>query len=351
MKKMIALLLALLMVFSLVACGAKEEAPAAPAEEEKVEAPAEEKEEATAEEEEAPAEEAPEVKIGLMLYSESDEATITIRTGVENACAAAGVELVVGSIEVDYTKCNSLLDNFVNQGCNAIIDATWSAEAGLATSARCKELGIPLVTCDVEYDDYAHLVGASNYGSGQANGEYVVNWVNENWGGEVSNVIAMYTYQGGDGVKQRLDGCLDKMIEAGMITEDKIDWFDAYNTELAMQVVRDWLTAHPDAKNVYIINNNDSGALGSYNAAVTAGREADVMITSYNADSFALEHLATTEDSCWKGTVNFNLGGYGDLAVPALIEIVTTGEDNIAHELNTQTFVVDRANVADYYKG
>ena len=46
MKKLIALLLALLMVFSLVACGAKEEAPAAPAEEEKVEAPAEEKEEA-----------------------------------------------------------------------------------------------------------------------------------------------------------------------------------------------------------------------------------------------------------------------------------------------------------------
>ena len=56
MKKLIALLLALLMVFSLVACGAKEEAPAAPAEEEKVEAPAEEKEEAPAEEEEPAAE-------------------------------------------------------------------------------------------------------------------------------------------------------------------------------------------------------------------------------------------------------------------------------------------------------
>jgi len=48
MKKLIALLLALLMVFSLVACGAKEETPAAK-EEEKVEAPAEKKEEAPAE--------------------------------------------------------------------------------------------------------------------------------------------------------------------------------------------------------------------------------------------------------------------------------------------------------------
>ena len=51
MKKLLALILALAMVFSLVACIAKQEAPAA-----KEEAPAE-KEEAPAEKEEAPAEE------------------------------------------------------------------------------------------------------------------------------------------------------------------------------------------------------------------------------------------------------------------------------------------------------
>ena len=324
MKKLIALLLALVMVFGLVACSA---AP-------KAEESGEKK-----------------VKIGLMLYAETDEATISIRTGVENACKAAGVELVVGCIEVDYTKCNSLLDNFVNQGCNAIIDATWSAEAGLATSAYCKDKGIPLVTCDVEYDEYAHLVGASNYGSGEINGEYVLNWVNENWDGKINHVIAMYGFASGEGVKQRLTGCLDKLVAEGVVEEDAIDWFDASNTEQAQQVVRDWLTAHPDADKVYIINNNDSGALGSYNAVLTMDREADVMLTSYNADSFALEHLATVPESCWKGTVNFNLAGYGDLAVPALIEIVTTGEDNIAHELNTKTFIIDRANVGEYFKG
>lgn len=349
MKKLLALLLALVMVFALSACASQEQA-SAPAEEDTAQNTATAENE-TAEPDSTSPEEAPAIKIGLMLYAETDEATISIRTGVERAAAAAGVELVIASIENDYTKCNSLLDSFINQGCTAIIDATWSAEAGLATSARCKELGIPLVTCDVEYDDYAHLVGASNYGSGQINGDYVLNWVNENWDGQINYVIAMYTFAGGEGVKQRLTGCLDKLTEANLLTEDQIDWFDASNTEQAMQTVRDWLTAHPDADHIYIINNNDSGALGSYNAAVTMGREEDVMITSYNADSFALEHLATTDDSCWKGTVNFNLSGYGDLAVPALIEILTTGEDNIAHELNTQTFIIDRANVSEYYSG
>jgi len=346
MKKLLALLLALVMVLGLVACGAADEPAAdAPA----ADAPAADAPAADAPAADAPAADAPAIKIGLMLYAETDEATISIRTGVEKACAAAGVELAIGTIETDQTKCATLLENLLTQGCNAIVDATWGAETGLATSARCKELGIPLVTCDVEYDDYAHLVGANNYGSGQANGEYVVNWVKENWDGKINHVVAMYGFATGEGVRQRLTGCLDMLVAEGFITEDQIEWYDASNTEVAMSTVRDWLTAHPDATNVYIINNNDSGALGSYNAVATMGREDDVMITSYNADSFALEHLATTEDSCWKGTVNFNLAGYGDLAVPALIEIITTGEDNIDHELNTKTFVIDRANVAEYY--
>ncbi len=329
MKKLIALLLTLVLVLGMVACAA----------------PGGKEEKAD-----------DEIKIGVMLYAETDEATVSIRTGIEKAAKAANdagknVKLVIASIENDYTKCNSLLDNFVNQGCKAVIDASWGAEAGLATSARCKELGLPLFTCDVEYDDYAHLVGANNYGSGQVNGEYVLNWVNENWDGKIDHVIAMYGFASGEGVKQRLTGCLDILAEEGLITEDQIDWFDASNTEQAQQVVRDWLTAHPDAKNVYIINNNDSGALGSYNAVLTMDREADVMLTSYNADSFALEHLATTDDSCWKGTVNFNLAGYGDLAVPAILDILATGEDTYPHELNTKTFVIDRSNVSEYFSG
>ena len=343
MKKLLALLLALVMVIGLVACGAKEDAPAA-------DAPAADAPAADAPAADAPAEKKP-YKFGLMIYAETDEATISIRTGVEKAAEAAGIELVIGNNGGDATKTPALLETMLAQDIDALIDATWSAEVGMNTSAICKERGIPLVTCDVEYDDYAHLVGANNYGSGQANGEYAIKWINENWGGEVNHVIAMYGFASGDGVKARLLGCLDMMVEEGMITEDQITWFDASNTEKALSTVRDWLTGNPEADKVFILNNNDSGALGSYQAVQGMGREDDVMLLSYNADSFALEHLAMTEDSCWKGTVNFNLAGYGDLAVPALLEILETGEDNIAHELNTKTFVIDRTNVADYYKG
>lgn len=349
MKKMLTVLLAAVMALNLVACSSggetKEDADAqAPAAEAEAEAP-QEAEEATADGNTGS------YKIGLMLYSSSDEATITIMNGVKRAAEEAGVELVMGENGGDPTKTAALLQTMFSQDVDAIIDATWDASVGITTSQQCKEKGIPLVTCDVEYDDYAHLVGANNYGSGQVNGEYVANWIETNWDGEVEYVLAMYYYAGGEGVKARLDGCFDTLTEKGLMpAEENVIWQDNNGTtEKSKTITTDFLTAHPDASKIYIITNNDSGALGAYNAALTMGREADCMITSYNGDSFALEHLATVEESCWKGTVNFNLGGYGDLAIPALLNILETGEDNIDHELNTVSFVIDRDNVGEYY--
>jgi ABC-type sugar transport system substrate-binding protein len=291
-------------------------------------------------------------KFAVILTSETDEATISIRTGIEKAAAEYGVELEFYMTDGDSTKIPGYLQMLQDHGCDALIDASWKAEVGMATEEVMKAAGIPMVTCDVEYGDYAHLVGANNYLSGKANGVYVSEWVKNNWDSRIDYVIAMYGYASGDGVKQRLMGCLDILEEDGLLPdEDHITWFDASNTEVAYNMVMGWLQGNPEADHVYIINNNDSGALGSYNAVLAMQREPNCMITSYNCDSFALEHFATTEDSSWKASCNFNLAGYGDIAVPALLDILETGEDNQPHELNTQTFMVDRVNVVDYYKG
>ncbi len=111
-----------------------------------------------------------------------------------------------------------------------------------------------------------------------------------------------------------------------------------------------WLQGQPDASHIYILNNNDSGALGSYNAVMQEGRNDDVLITSYNCDSFAVEHFALEEQDCWRASCNFNLGGYGDIAVPALLLMLTTqNNESCAHEMNTVTFMVDKNNVNNYF--
>ncbi len=341
MKRVVSVLIVILLTISaMTACTA----PSSPA----ASTPAEQPGESEAPAAEAPAEKS--YKFGLMLYSSVDEATITIMNGVKKVAEENGIELVIGENGGDATKTAALLQNMFTQEVDAIIDATWDGNVGLTTSAQCKERGIPLVTCDVAYDDYAHLVGANNYGSGQVNGAFVTDWVKENWGGEIEYILCMYPYFAGEGVKARLDGCLDYLKEQGLLPEEaNIIWQDnSGQTDDTKPIVTDFLTAHPDAHKIFILPNNDAGALGAYNAALTMDREADCVIVSYNADSFALDHLATVADSCWKGTVNFNLAGYGALAIPALVEILETGTDNIPHELNTQTFVIDHFNVKDY---
>lgn len=292
-------------------------------------------------------------KMGLLLYSEVDEATISIRSGVEKTCKENDVELEIYVIEQDYSKVPGFLQMLMDHGCEAIIDATWSAEVGLATEMTCKKSGIPLVTCDVEYGDYTHLVGPNNYGSGRINGEYAADWIAKKWDGEIDHIIGMYPIFTGDAVKGRLTGCFDVFKEKGLIDEAdeaNIVWFDGGATDLCYGYVLNWLQANPKAHHVFIINNNDSGALGSYNAVVAMGREKDCMITSFNCDSFALEHFATTDDSPWKASCNFNLSGYGALAVPMLLDIVKTGKDNYPHVLSTKTFMIDRSNIGGFYK-
>ena len=99
MKKLLALLLALLMVLSLVACGSKEEAAApekeeAPAAtEEKEEAPAEKEEEEAPAEEEAPVEAPAEIKIGaILVHDENSGYDMAHIEGLNGACEALGID-------------------------------------------------------------------------------------------------------------------------------------------------------------------------------------------------------------------------------------------------------------------
>ena len=83
MKKFLSVLLCAVMVFSLVACGAKEE-PAA-------EAPAATEEAATEEVAEAPAET---IKIGFSHYTLANEYFSAVEAGVKAACDELGYEMI-----------------------------------------------------------------------------------------------------------------------------------------------------------------------------------------------------------------------------------------------------------------
>ena len=142
MKKLIALLLALVMVMGLVACGGS----SAPA----TEAPATEAPKADAPAVEAPVEApAAEVVYAIVPKSAGNPYNEREASGFEEACAALGVKSIVQYPEDTSAEAQiNVINNLVAQGVDAIAVAANDAEALESTLEAAKAAGIVVVSLD-----------------------------------------------------------------------------------------------------------------------------------------------------------------------------------------------------------
>ena len=178
MKKFIALLMALVMVLALAACGqsaapapaaseapAEEAAEAAPAEEAAEEAaPAEEAEEAPADmAEEAAAEETAEaapVKVGfIFLHDENSTYDLNFLNAAKEACENAGVEYILKTNIPEGQECYDAAMELVDEGCNIIFADSFGHESFMIEAAKeCPEVQFCHAT-----GTKAHTEGLANY--------------------------------------------------------------------------------------------------------------------------------------------------------------------------------------------
>ena len=344
MKKLLALLLALVMVVGLVACGAAD-APAAEAP--KADAPV-----ADAPAADAPAADAPaadkKVKVGLISFNEATESSALIANGVREAAEKYGVELVTADINGDQSQVIKNVDLLIQQEVDAIIDATWNADVGATAAQKCRDAGVILIACDCLYDDVTHMVGADNYTAGQVIGAYMADYVKANWNGEVDYLVIVNEEAAGETTQLRMGGGIDALKAAGIdIPDDKIFWFDSMGQMLkAKEVTTDFLTAHPDGEKILIDCLNDESGLGSLAAVQSSGREDDCLIYSYGGEPSSAANFKK-EDNCWIATVNFNLPKYGELAMATIFDLLE-GKDRPL-EQSPDLGVIDRSNVLEFY--
>ncbi|MBQ1235688.1 MAG: BMP family ABC transporter substrate-binding protein, partial [Oscillospiraceae bacterium] len=121
MKKIVALLLAFVMVFALCACGAKEEAPAAV--EEEVAAPAEEA--------------AAPFKAGfIFLHDENSTYDLNFLNATKEACETLGVEYVVKVNIPESEACYDAAMELVDEGCTYIFADSFGHEPYMLQAAK-----------------------------------------------------------------------------------------------------------------------------------------------------------------------------------------------------------------------
>ena len=290
MKKVIALIMAVVLCLSFVACSSSEPASSAPASS-------------------APAVESA-GKVGVCIYKFDDNFMTLYREELQAYLEGMGYEVEVVDGKNDQATQSEQVDTFISQGVDVLVVNLVQATAASTVIDKAKAADIPVVFINREptADDLASYekccyVGADARQSGTFQGEIVLELENKgdyNGNGVVDYVMIMGDPENVD-AQYRTEFSIKALTDAGLevnkLFEQRGDWDQAKGQELAQNA----LTQFGDEVDV-IFCNNDAMALGAAQAVVAAGRTVGEDIALLGVD--ALEEAVTmVNEGTMTGTV------------------------------------------------
>ena len=330
MKKLIAMLLALVMVLGLVACGASEPAAteAAPA---ATEAATE------AAKEETPA--APEVKVGIAAPDVTHGWVAGVAYYAEKYCQDNGLEYKV-STSGDAAQMQAGLQDLVAWGATVIVSfPQWE---GMETAMQeIIDAGIPVVNFDIDVAcEGIYKVTGDNYDMGYQSAKYIVEKV-----GEAATIAVMDVPSSGSVCELRKQGFYDYLTEIGY---DQSNIFEVALASFArndgVSVMADVLESHPHIDAVYSMD--DETSLGCIQSINEAGRTDIKAITGGGGCQEYFKVIASDEGKA--------IGAASALYSPAMIQdafqvaIKLLNGESVDPVLVIPTTIVSEANVADH---
>ena len=376
MKKLIALLLALVMVLGMVACGAKEEAAPAP----EAEAAPEVKEEL---ETTPAAEEIVEATDGPVKSDELSSDERAAELGIPGAvvlqdtdvlegkkigcsicykgdewCAAlaAGLEALADYYGVDNMSCDDgdlndetqtkQLENYIANGVDMIMVDPITFDGSSVALNKAVDAGIPIIVYDGAWAEGAEkaetTVTWDQKATGTITGEYFVNYVKENMGGkctivELTNAVSTHCQERFIGLHEVIDAANAEGCEITIL-----DKFDSQgNRETASNAISAVVQPYD-----FVISDVDNGAMGAV-AALQAVGKTDVKVLSmgaYGAEPFGLLH---DEDPNYLACLNVDAWVLAQWIIDGAIDHFEGKE--VPTQTNIDLFVVDSSNVTDFW--
>ena len=310
MKKLIALLLALVMVLGLAACGA----PAA-----------------------APAEKA--VKVGIAAPDVTHGWVAGVAYYAEKYCKDNGLEYKV-STSADAAEMQAGLQDLVAWGATVIV--SFPQWAGMETAMQeIIDSGIPVVNFDIDVAcEGIYKVTGDNYDMGYQSAKYIVEKV-----GPAANIAVMDVPSSGSVCELRKQGFYDYLNEIGYDTSNIFEVaLASFARNDGVSVMADVLESHPQIDAVYSMD--DETSLGCIQSINEAGRTDIKAITGGGGCQEYFKVIASDEGKA--------IGAASALYSPAMIQdaikvaIKVLNGEAVEPVLVIPTTIVSEANVADH---
>ena len=331
MKKLLALLLALVMVLGLVACGAKKvegegDATGIPAA-------------VTLRETDA----LKGKKVGCSIVYKGDEWCAALADALEKLGAYYGAELVCEDGDLNDETQTKQIENMIANKVDIILcDPTTPDGVGIALN-KAVDAGIPIIIYDGYWNEGAEkaitTVTWDQKATGTLIGEYFVEYIKANNDGkativELTNAVSTHC-------QERFVG-LHEVFEASGCDIEIIGLYDSEgNREKAYNAI----TAVVEPFD-YVISDVDNGAMGAV-AALQAQGKTDVKVLSmgaYGAEPFGLLH---DEDPNYLACLNVDAWVLAQWIIDGAIDYFEGNE--VPTKTNIDLFVVDSKNVTDFW--
>ena len=310
MKKLIALLLALVMVLGLAACGSS-----APAAEEKT------------------------VKVGIAAPDVTHGWVAGVAYYAEKYCQDNGLEYIVHT-SADAAEMQAGLQDLVANGCTVIV--SFPQWAGMETAMQeIIDAGIPVVNFDVDVAcEGIYKVTGDNYDMGYQSAKYIVEKV-----GEAATITVMDVPSSGSVCQLRKQGFYDYLTEINYDTSNIVEiTLESFARDDGLSVMADLLEQYDHIDAVYSMD--DETSLGCIQAINEAGRTDIKAITGGGGCQEYFKVIASDEGKA--------IGAASALYSPAMIQdaikvaIKLMNGEEAESVIVIPTTIVSADNVADY---
>jgi ribose transport system substrate-binding protein len=213
--------------------------------------------------------------VGVTLLTQTHAFFKDLESGVRDAAAKHGFDVVVVACEMDPARQAAQIEDFVAQRVAAILAAPCDSSAIVPALGPPERAGIPVFTADIAAHGgkVVSHVASDNVQGGRLAGKTLAGLI----GGKGKVVIIDHPTVAS--VQERVRG-FEEALKAfpgiSIVARQSSDGQRARAT----QVMEDLLQAHPDVAGVFGIN--DDSALGAVSVLESAGRN-DVVVVGYDA--------------------------------------------------------------------
>ena len=335
MKKLIALLLALLMVLSIVGC-AKEEAPADDAAADAADAPADDA--AADDAADAPADD--EYYIAAFAKGYQHQFWVLIREGMESVAAEYNAKLTFEA--PDNNDANQQLEQVetaLGNGADAIILASVDAVALAQAVDSAAEQGVPAFTfdSDTNSDKVLAFYGTNNYAGGELAGEKMA----EKLGG-AGKVAIIANDQTSNSIIERRDGFID-YLEANAPDIEVIDiQYSEDDSFKATEIATTYILTYDDLDAIYTCGQ--SASEGAIPAVKDQGKTGEILLVGFDSGSIMLD--AIDSGVLW-GAVTQSPYNMGVMAATAACEYIVNGVEPAEYTNDSGSAFYTAENVND----